>query len=190
MTSSDAAATDAGEIVVKSVKKGVSSQARGSILLGSYAFHFSGFARVPRNERDTVSDPYYVVGTGHVIFEPRRKVSGRQHSTAMAISGPGENPGAHPGSTLRHSIFSLSGTYRLRNDGTGSVTISFRRVKQGPRGTVGTVAKDPEMTDTLELVLADSNGDRLWFLSTKPRLTSGHRTVDELISAEAVRIRK
>jgi hypothetical protein len=173
--------------VAISVKKDVSRSARRSILVGRYAFHFSGFGRNPRDERDTISDPYYVVGAGHVIFRRTGKLSGRQRSTSMQISGPGENPGAHPGATLRHSIYSLNGKYHLRDDGTGSATISFRLLKQG-----ATFFDDrrPQMTDTLEFVLADSKGDRLWFLSTKPRLTWNNRLTDELMSVEAIRINK
>ena len=175
--------------MAKSVKKDNSQGAGRSTLLGLYAFHFSGFTRVPRNARETVSDPYYVTGSGHLTFEPKGKLSGRQRSTTMAISGPAKHPGQNPGRTLHHSTFALSGAYQLRKDKTGSATISFRRVKKG-HNSVETVTKEPEMTDTFEFVLADSNGDRLWFISTDPQMEPDHFPVDELVSAEAVRIKK
>ena len=149
-----------------------------AVLDGSYGFNFVGFTRVPRDARDTSSTPYHIVGVGWMAFAADGTASGRQTSTLIAISGPGP--------TLRSSVFQLSAKYRLRPDNTGSLAVTFSRV-MNPDTPQETVASEPEMSDAFEFVCVEG-GNRLKFVSMNPTLLPENDRVDELVSAEAVRM--
>jgi hypothetical protein len=156
--------------------KAGSKTARSPKPSGHYVFKYAGFCRVPRLSANQIGDPYHVVGVGHFFFHPRGVVTGRQNSTVCAISGPGP--------TERTSCFDLKGTFTVRKDNTGSVTIDFYRVTNARQPNEVT-ADDPDMTDTFEFVWSDG-AKRMHFVSTRPMLLPGREPVDELVQAEAI----
>jgi hypothetical protein len=130
---------------------------------GKYTFRFSGFARGP-DER-----PYNIVGVGVLDLAPGGKLTGSHRSTVAPLSGAGR-------SMLRHSVYALAGRYDVREDGTATTTVFFHKD--------GNAA--PSMTDVFEIVPA-GGPDRLWFISTAPRLLPSNAPVDELVTVEAIR---
>lgn len=130
---------------------------------GKYTFRFSGFARGP-DER-----PYHIVGVGLLDLTGDGKLSGSHRSTVAPLSGAGR-------SMLRHSAYVLAGHYDVRDDGTATTTVFFHK---GGDAT-------PSMMDVFEIVPA-GGPDRLWFISTSPKLLPANVPVDELVTVEAIR---
>jgi len=145
--------------------------------LGRYAFRFSGFTRVASDARDRNGVPYHITGVGHVVFLRHGEITGRQSSTVIAISGPGP--------TLQRTVFELTGSYLMRADATGALTVFFHRVSN-PHTSKEQIAEEPEMTDVFEFITLD-RGARLSLISTAPTLLPDHEMVDELVSVEAFR---
>jgi hypothetical protein len=144
---------------------------------GHYVFHFSGFTRVSRNKRNSNGAPYSIVGLGHLVFLARGRVIGRQRSTVSAFSGAGP--------TQQSDVFDLAGTYSVRADHSGQMTLYFHKVLR-PDTAKETIAKQPDMTDTFEFVCIDE-AKRLRFVSTHSTMLPKKTAVDELISAEAIK---
>jgi hypothetical protein len=145
--------------------------------LGRYAFRFSGFTRVASDARDRNGVPHHIVGVGHVEFLRHGAIAGRQSSTVIAISGPGP--------TLQRTVFELAGSYLVRADQTGALTVFFHRVSN-PNTPKESIADEPEMSDVFEFVSLD-RGARLNLVSTAPTLLPDNEIVDELVSVEAFR---
>jgi hypothetical protein len=130
---------------------------------GKYTFRFSGFARGP-DER-----PYHIVGVGMLDLAADGKLTGNHRSTIAPLSGAGR-------SMLRHSVYALAGRYDVRDDGTATTTVFFHKE----------AGAAPTMMDVFEIVPA-GGPDRLWFISTAPKLLPSNVPVDEVVTVEAMR---
>lgn len=138
-------------------------------LRGAYAFRFNGMSMVTLGSGNPI--PYYLVGIGLVDLDGNGSVtSGKQTSSATPLAG------ANP--KLLVCEYSLSGTYHIGPDGTGTANIQFSP------NTTGCAAEKGSFSLALK-----SNG--FWLISTGATFIGfpGSRPPDEVVQVEAVKLR-
>jgi len=126
---------------------------------GAYAFRFNGVAVDP-----STFLPYYIVGVGIFAFDGQGGLTGNQTSTITQIGGTGASQTV--------SVYSLSGTYTLSADGTGTAEVTFKGDMRGEKGSFAVVVVSP---------------DRLLMISTGGTDEVTGLAVDEVVSIEAIR---
>jgi hypothetical protein len=131
-------------------------------LAGKYVFRFNGFSMAE-------DVPYYIVGVGKFALDENGGLTGSQKTSITLISGQG--------ASLANNAYTLSGSWTMNSDGTGTAKIVF----QSPAQT---------LTGTFDLVAA--GGDRFWMISSgatvAPQGGELGYTADEVVSGEAVKI--
>lgn len=139
------------------------------MLNGRYAFRFSGFS-MSRGEI-----PCHLVGVGVMDMTPDGRLTGSHHSSSTALVGPGAKQ--------RRAAYRLSGRYWSGRSDIWYASVRFYRWVK--RDDVTDTAGD--MKGLFRFVAADGY-DRLWLISTGGEITSFGLDVDEVISAEALRV--
>ncbi len=142
----------------------VSTKPSGASRAGKYVFHFSGFTMA----NDT---PYYLVGLGQFTLDATGKLTGTQTSSITPIAGQG--------ATLSYAAYTLTGTWTIGANGTGTATIKFS-------------SKPQTMTGTFDLVAVGDTG-RIWMISTGATVQAskariGTYIADEVNHGEAIKV--
>ncbi|HMA71576.1 MAG TPA: hypothetical protein VKP67_08825 [Xanthobacteraceae bacterium] len=132
---------------------------------GEYSFRFGGFAVGP-DER-----LYHIVGVGVFHLSDSGNLLGEHQSTIMALAGPK--------AATKHSHYFWKGTYVINANGTGTLSVDFHP---------GSADSPANLHDDFSLVLSETP-DRFWFISNGPKIMPEDKSVPEMVSAEAVRIR-
>jgi len=133
---------------------------------GDYSFRFGGYAVGP-DER-----LYHIVGVGIFHLSPAGDLRGEHQSTIMALAGPK--------AATKHSHYFWRGSYLIKSNGTGTLSVYFH--PDSPDNP-------PNLQDDFSLVLSETP-DRFWFISNGPKILPEDRAVPEMVSAEAVRMRR
>jgi hypothetical protein len=139
----------------------------GPTVTGTDAIHFDGFSMVNFGGGPI---PYYLVGNGLVTLNSNGTLEGKQTSSTTPLSGATAQ--------ILVCTYSLSGTYVVNSDGTGTATIDFT-----PTGT--SIANCATETGTFSLVVV--NPEHLWLISTGATSPNGPLP-DEVVKIEAVRV--
>jgi hypothetical protein len=132
-------------------------------LMGTFAYKFSGFALLQTR-------PFFLTGLGHFQIDAAGHLTGAHPAAIMAIQGQD--------SEFDTTSYTLRGTINLKADGTGEANIRFTSTGDG---------KGKNVDDKFSVVLA-GNADRLWLISTDPRVPETGERANELVNIEAVRI--
>jgi len=140
-----------------SAKPSVASRA------GNYVFRFNGFTMA----NDT---PYYLVGLGQFVLDASGNLTGTQTSSITQIAGQG--------ASLSHAAYTLTGTWTIGADGTGTAKIKFS-------------SKQQTMIGTFDLIAVGDTG-RIWMISTGAMVQaskgSGTYLADEVNHGEAIKV--
>ena len=139
-------------------------------IFGDWTFRFSGFAVAQDKASQQFNGLYNIVGIGRFNLSEDNRITGFHDSTIIRLSGPHNV-------VPQHSHYVWNGTYRLRDAGCGTFSVSFHP----DHGD-----KPANLVDEFDFVLAEPN--RLWFISNGPRILPEDIAVPEVVSAEAIRI--
>ncbi len=140
-----------------------------SLIEGTFAFRFDGFALFSDKEEPSVT--LYLVGVGLMKLDGQGNISGKQSSTTTPIALTKPLPGFPLACEYR-----LEGKYSFSPDGTGQAQVTF--IPQDKR------ANCAREEGTFSLIIAGPG--KFWLNSVK--LTVKGSTVDEVCQGEAVRI--
>jgi hypothetical protein len=146
---------------VRKVK--ASTKPSGASRAGNYVFRFNGFTMA----NDT---PYYLVGLGKFVLDASGNLTGTQTSSITQIAGQG--------ASLSYASNTLTGTWNIGEDGTGTAKIKF-------------TSKQQTMTGTFDLVAVGDTG-RIWMISTGATVQAskglGTYLADEVNHGEAIKV--
>lgn len=136
-------------------------------LAGTHALRFSGFSMVALGPAPI---PYYIVGIGMVTLRSDGTLVGQQTSSITPLAGAQ--------AAILVCNYTLTGSFIVNSDGTGTATINFN-----PASGSSDCATE---TGTFSLLVAGP--DRFWLISTGATSPDGPPP-DEVVQIEAVRIR-
>lgn len=126
---------------------------------GRYAYRFNGVAVDPSSLK-----PFYIVGVGFFAFDGKGGLTGQQTSSITQIGGAGAAQSV--------SVYTLSGTYTIAGDGTGTASVNFKGTMKGMIGSFAIMVVSPD-----KILMASTGGtDEVTGLP-----------VDEVVSIEAIR---
>jgi hypothetical protein len=161
------AATTFAQVVPQSTATARISETAGrnfttAALAGTFAFKFTGYA-----VKDRI--PYRLTGLGQFQIDDKGNLTGMQRSAITALQGLDAE--------LRTSVYQLSGTISIANDGTGTASIRFTAITPNRLNLQGEF-----------FVLLPGSVDRIWMISSGSVIPEGKEPADELVNLEAIRM--